>query len=143
MSPWSPPKDKSSPTGKYGLPRTHQWLQQVSPCDWRPKLGRTRVATTRGRLMKRLGLALPIAVGGWGEAAAGGFVDGNSLLESCTRNDSSSWSDCLGHITGVADVVVGDPIDGVKACYSDRVTRGQTRDVVIQWLQHHPQDRHF
>jgi hypothetical protein len=50
---------------------------------------------------------------------------------------------CLGYIMGIVDALDGNQIGGQKACFSASMTGGQIRDVVVKFLQSHPEIRHY
>jgi hypothetical protein len=90
--------------------------------------------------------ALPAKADGTVEA----FYSGNLLFAACSTQSSTHDSGlCRGYITGVVDMVstvaaafssTGAP---VAYCYPNGVTTGQIRDVVIQRLQAHPEERRY
>lgn len=71
------------------------------------------------------------------------FVDGNKLLATCESEHHSDFGDCIGYITGVADVLQKTEINGFTACLPSNVTRGQIRDVVVRDLRSNPANRHY
>jgi hypothetical protein len=94
--------------------------------------------------------------------AIASFKSGNELFANCQAPDIGNIrmpdyeSDgiCIGYIMGVADSISGREIYTAKvegapggiavqsrACFRESVTVGQIRDVVIKWMQNHPQLR--
>jgi hypothetical protein len=95
--------------------------------------------------MKKFGLVLLIAAVFCEKEAAGAIVTGNRLLDDCQKpNDEISGPFCGGYIAAIADVLSNknNSVNGARACLSGGVTIGQLRDIVVQWLQRHPQHRH-
>jgi hypothetical protein len=72
---------------------------------------------------------------------------GNDLLRDCSdRNNVPSFSFCLGYINGLRDGVVFASLGpGAKPPFeiSDRVELGQLKDVVVKYLNEHPEERHL
>jgi hypothetical protein len=96
--------------------------------------------------MKRLLLALTLTVASSAQAepTIHFFVDGNSLLSACTDPAPNMQSYCLGYIEGVADWLnVLYHLDNGNGCVPPEVTGIQIRDVVLNHLRTHPQDRHW
>lgn len=86
------------------------------------------------------GMLLGVACGGpgWAAAAEG---SGNQLLAECLEPHSVfGYSYCLGFISGAADTLVFHTND---VCVPEKVTRGQTMDIVVRYLQAHPEIRHY
>jgi hypothetical protein len=79
-------------------------------------------------------------------ALAGGFDSGNDLLDDCSAKSGDNpvkAGACLGYVTGVADVLGGGTvIDGIRACFVTATT-GQLKDVVLRYLNEHPETRHL
>jgi Rap1a immunity proteins len=71
---------------------------------------------------------------------------GNDLLRDCSdRNDGPSFSFCLGYINGLRDGVVFASVGlGAKPSFeiSEKVELGQLKDVVVKYLNEHPEERH-
>jgi hypothetical protein len=73
------------------------------------------------------------------------FVSGNDLFTACSDVTSSfERGNCLGYISAVADTMAlgAMPMTGWNACIPAEATRGQVRDVAVQYLQTHPALRH-
>ena len=78
------------------------------------------------------------------QATAGNFDNGNTLLSSCTNARASEQHYCLGYIAGIADALdASGPALGWKACFPKDLTTGNARDVIVQWLQRNPLERHY
>jgi hypothetical protein len=86
--------------------------------------------------MRRLLLALAVIVAPL-SADAGYYQTGNDLLEAC-RN--SIYGMCLGYAAGIADAAAFTPASNV--CIPDAVILNQVRDVIVDYLNAHPEIRH-
>jgi hypothetical protein len=73
--------------------------------------------------------------------AAGNFTNGNQLLQDCTNQDSTLF--CLDYTSAVADALDGNSVNGYDACIPTRVSAGQIKDIVVQYLRLNPAERHF
>jgi hypothetical protein len=78
------------------------------------------------------------------------FYSGNQLFAACSTQSSTHDSGlCLGYIIGVVDMVstVATAFSATGApaayCFPNGVTTGRIRDVAIQRLQAHPEERHY
>lgn len=80
------------------------------------------------------------------------FKTGNDLLAECKEASGVDFGECLGYVLGAADAMEGPTIYTTKirngaiaqrprACFRDEVTAGQLRDIVVKWLEDHPQIR--
>ena len=71
--------------------------------------------------------------------ASAEFVSGNTLLDYMTKNDNTyvDRSVSLGYVMGVFDVGVH-----INHCPPSNVTTGQVSDIVKQYLQQNPSQRH-
>lgn len=71
-------------------------------------------------------------------------LTGNQLLEACTRTDHPGWyAQCLAYVIAVADVLAGDvAVEGYRACVPEAQNQ-QLVDVAKQWLELHPETRHY
>lgn len=107
--------------------------------------------------MKRIALAVAMMAAGPGWAN----TPGNSLHEACSSSDAAMAGFCIGHVIGVIEGIrygmavpmwaagdysadqINQTSDTLLAyCPPDGVENGQYVDVVKQYLQSHPQDRH-
>jgi hypothetical protein len=70
------------------------------------------------------------------------FVTGNDLWQRCNSERQALM--CWGYIEGVADVMEIGLLSSIgwRACFPDHATLGQFRDVVVLYLQTHPESRH-
>ena len=81
-------------------------------------------------------------------------ITGNDLLRECRRQESGSRAYCLGLIVGAAQAaglvrfIAPQPTPGetdfstLGGCPPDGVTFGQTRDIVVRFLEQNPAKRH-
>src|SRR5438105_3901612 len=72
----------------------------------------------------------------WLLLGAPALASGNDLLAFCESEEECEWGYCMGYAVGVADAASG-------VCLPDKVTAGQIRDVVVQYLQTHAEIRHL
>jgi hypothetical protein len=61
------------------------------------------------------------------------FLDGNKLFSICTSGVLADRADCLGYTSGVFDA-----LQSVRWCAPENVTRGQVRDIILQFLTNNP-----
>ena len=80
-----------------------------------------------------------------GAAAHADYVSGNSLFQNCTSRDATKQIDCLNQIFGAASGIriVSDVWELSVLCVPDGVEASQMRDIVVRWLQRHPEKRHY
>jgi hypothetical protein len=78
-------------------------------------------------------------------ASHAGFIDGNGLLDSCTKVDNEfSEFYCAGFITGVASVLATDnKVSGFTACIPGNVSVGQIVRVSVDYLEKNPALLHY
>lgn len=77
-------------------------------------------------------------------AAYSQWNSGNDLQEYCGGEAGSFVSGiCSGYIIGTLDTVEGLLEDKKLACVPPGVTKGQVRDIVIKYIEQHPEYRHF
>jgi hypothetical protein len=69
------------------------------------------------------------------------FSDGNELLERCSSEQSFGSGYCAGYAAAIADAA--RVISGDQVCIPATATLAQVRDVVIQYLREHPEERHY
>jgi hypothetical protein len=75
-------------------------------------------------------------------ASAGTYQTGNDLLNNCVGNATENVA-CLGYIQGVADMwSVFRAANNHGECIPDGVVTRQLHDVVVRYLQDHPEHRH-
>lgn len=66
------------------------------------------------------------------------FFTGNDLLAKMNSNSPYDNSMALGYVTGVFDTTLG-----IDHCTGERVTTGQARDVVRNYLEANPSVRQY
>ena len=73
------------------------------------------------------------------------FLTGNDLWSRCSGKSAFDAGFCMGYLGGIVDAMMGQPpgILGRTACFPEHVTAGQTRDVVMRYLEQHPDARHY
>jgi hypothetical protein len=89
------------------------------------------------------GALLALALAGEANAQIGAYETGNELYTWCTT--AASEAHCLSYILGVSDTI--SSYQGLKlaktiVCAPKGVTGGQIRDVVVNYLKAHPEERH-
>jgi hypothetical protein len=90
-----------------------------------------------------LAIGVPAYAGGAQGQAASSFMDGNKLLAYC-RGNASDQALCIGYIEGVSDYrVLFREQSGSPPCPPSKVSAGQVRDVVLNWLIANPADRNI
>lgn len=106
-------------------------------------------------------ILVPILQSVFSSTAYSQQVSGNELFSFCSKDDPYSRGKCLSYIDGVldgstnildyfydhlseSDAVIRKLIRNSKGffCFPENVTKGQTIDVVKQYLEKHPQERH-
>ena len=50
---------------------------------------------------------------------------------------------CLGYVEALADAVAGKVNTLGTACFAENVIGEQVVDVVVKWLEEHPEARHY
>ena len=99
--------------------------------------------------MRRIGLGVVLAAMLVSGPALGYFMSGNDLLDRCRLVDIGDYEGgvgfgfCLGYTLGIVDVMIGQEIHGSQLCSPDNVEGGQLRDIVVQYLEENPAERHF
>ena len=77
-------------------------------------------------------------------SAKGSFLTGNGLLNQCQDNSPFPQGDCVGFTSGVSDAMASNTLNGWTACVPpNQVTRGQVKDIAVQFLVKHPELRHL
>lgn len=77
-------------------------------------------------------------------AALADFRSGNGLLEDCqTPEGMPSRLVCSSYILTIVDVLRYDDVVGIRSCVPTQATTQQVTDVVTQYLQQHPELRHY
>ncbi|MEP5188127.1 MAG: Rap1a/Tai family immunity protein [Marinomonas sp.] len=79
------------------------------------------------------------------------FVDGNELLAKCStpKGDTLFYmhqSYCIAYVVGSVDALTSaQTIDGFPTiiCVPENVSSNQLKDIVLLYLEKHPEDRHL
>jgi hypothetical protein len=80
----------------------------------------------------------------------GSFVDGNELFRVCSNSHDVAQAYCTGYVVGVTDAFMA--VNGLIAngrtmpstCPpKEHLAPDQVRDVVVQYLTTHPEERHL
>jgi hypothetical protein len=69
-----------------------------------------------------------------------GFETGDSLFSYCGNPERQP---CTGYVTGIADVMASNAINGLRACIPLNITKRQAVDVARAFLTKHPNAQHF
>ena len=78
------------------------------------------------------------------QEARADFKDGNQLYSICAdKSDILSHAFCLGYVEAVADTVAGRANTYGTACMTENVIGNQVTDVVVKWLESHPEARSY
>ena len=92
-------------------------------------------------------LAAAIAYSGGTDAAAGNsFEGGNGLYGVCSTPQLGEQGYCLGYVVGTLDTLFDAQEKGTMpqlVCVPGNVSGNQVRDVVVNYLAGHPEQRHF
>jgi hypothetical protein len=68
--------------------------------------------------------------------------DGNDVLRLCSAPQGVNG--CIAYIAGVVDAMAGgNPVGGWRACIPQGVITGQLRDITVNYLGSHPNQRHL
>lgn len=92
-------------------------------------------------------LMLMVSPSAW--AGQGSYLSGNQLLEKCRYSQLSGGeqtpqqlmksSECLGYVAGAIDMLgVAESI-----CAPAQMSRSQAAAVVLRWMEHNPELRHY
>ena len=73
------------------------------------------------------------------------FESGNALFSTCTSTSALDAQYCLGFVSAVSDTAeVYESVTKRKFyCPPDGLTAGQLRDLSLQYLSNHPEQRHL
>jgi hypothetical protein len=67
------------------------------------------------------------------------LVNGYKLADACKHEDTF----CMGYIEGVSDSLLGDKIEGFKACILHTDPPEKIRKIVELWLKDHPSELYY
>jgi hypothetical protein len=91
------------------------------------------------RLLLLVAFSLTVAAAA---QARSSFISGNSLLDMCTA--PGQLQQCIGYVQGITDALeLHRMLDGDMDCVPVHVTVHQVRDVAVNYLKAHPEDRHL
>lgn len=96
-------------------------------------------------LLRALIVSLPVALV-WPSSAAGGYFTGSQLLEFCTSKNAILRSACLAYVEGAVDLlndVQEDLPTKSKVCVPAGMGGEQVMDIVVRYLQAHPEKRQY
>jgi hypothetical protein len=92
-------------------------------------------------------MATAVALACLPTAARADFATGNILWRFCNDPDPTTWVSygyCAGYMSGVADIMMQSiPVFGWRACLPETVSAAQATDVLKQFLNQHPEQRHY
>ncbi len=72
-----------------------------------------------------------------------GWMTGNELKAFCQDGPAFERGVCSGFAVAVADFTIRAPVDTYRACIPvTQVTRGQLRDIMVKYLDDHPEKLH-
>ena len=78
------------------------------------------------------------------QPASAFFYDGNELFRICRSDENFNSGLCLGIIIGAFDAYeISEIGPGVGYCAPAALRAGQLRDIVVQYLELNPADRHY
>lgn len=69
------------------------------------------------------------------------FMTGASLLDECSSIVGEA--DCIGYVSGIADVLGNDSVSGWRACIPADVTRGRRAEITMEFLSGNAAMRQF
>lgn len=78
-------------------------------------------------------------------ASSYGMTTGNDVLAVCEQQDAGDGVVCIAWISGVTQGIEasGTVTKAHLVCFPKGSTNGQYRDVVVQYLRSHPEQRHW
>lgn len=92
-------------------------------------------------------LAISVALSSaYAMPAKANFISGNILFQKCSSApNSQEKAFCLAFIVGVSDAheTVFDALEKKPFCLPSGATGRQVMDVAIQYLEQHPESRHY
>jgi hypothetical protein len=74
---------------------------------------------------------------------AASFMTGNELKVFCRDEGAYGRGICSGFASAVSGVVATEHFAGWRACFPDGVTRGQVSDIMVKFLDDHPEKLHL
>jgi hypothetical protein len=76
----------------------------------------------------------------------GSYFTGNQALSACDTNNAMNTTHCTGYVAGVVDAILlyqSLPFVADKVCIPHGVPEIQAKDVVVQYLKAHADQRHL
>ncbi len=70
-------------------------------------------------------------------------TDGNELKAACGSKSRFDQGVCIGFASAIAGVVGDEPVMGWRACIPNGVPRRQLQDVMVKYLDDHPEKLHL
>ncbi|MEK0083984.1 Rap1a/Tai family immunity protein [Benzoatithermus flavus] len=73
--------------------------------------------------------------------ARAAFLTGAELLGACTDQDPNGYGQiyCLAYVTGIADVLEQNAVNGLRACIPEEATVATLAGIVRESLARHPE----
>ena len=87
-------------------------------------------------------LALVLVSAGGSAQAAPTWADGNDVKAYCRSGSPSDQGVCLGFAIAVAGIVANEPVAGWRACVPRGVNGRQLVDIMVKFLDDHPEGLH-
>lgn len=89
-------------------------------------------------------LVLLVSAGADAQDESGHWMTGNELKAFCQDGPAFERGVCSGFAVAVADFTIRAPVDTYRACIPvTQVTRGQLRDIMVKYLDDHPELLHY
>jgi len=85
-----------------------------------------------------MGLAMGLFCATPSAAAAKTYMTGQELRKMCSSRFNTDYGMCAGFVTGVADVLLQQKVDGIKACHMTSVKTQQLMTLVTKYIDRHP-----
>ncbi len=68
---------------------------------------------------------------------------GNQMMGLCHSAEAFGQGLCVGFAMAVAGLASWLPYDAPAACFMETVTLGQLRDIMVKYLDDHPEELHY
>ena len=72
-------------------------------------------------------------------ASAKTYMTGQELRTMCSSKFNTDYGMCAGFVTGIADVLLQQKVDGIKACHMTTVKTQQLMTLVTKYIDKHPE----
>jgi hypothetical protein len=79
----------------------------------------------------------------WSSSLATAFDDGNDLLRLCKSTNPFEKYFCAGYVEAISDALDAGTVAGFRGCVDIGVHTSQLTDIVVQYLQRNPSQRHL